>query len=93
MEVLQAEQAARKTGHTNEVMVSMFTGRIRNTRLKQSTKGLTTRLANLKSQLETLSERNLTMQEAIDKKMEAYQQKVSKTLPAQKPTVTCTTCM
>jgi hypothetical protein len=39
-------------------------------------KGLATSLANLKSQHESLSERNLTMQEAIDKKMEAYQQKV-----------------
>ena len=39
-------------------------------------KGLTTHLANLKSQLEILSERNLTMQEVIDKQMEAYQRKV-----------------
>ena len=43
-------------------------------------KGLSTSLANLKSQLESLSERNLTMQEAIDKKMEAYQQKVGITM-------------
>ena len=39
-------------------------------------KGLSTSLADLKSQFESLSDRNLTMQEAIDKKMEAYQQKV-----------------
>ena len=37
---------------------------------------LTTQLANLKSKLEILTERNLTMQEAVDKKMALYQQKV-----------------
>lgn len=79
MEDLQALQSARKTSHTNKMMVSIYLLLILiQWPIKKSDdlQKLTTQLAYFKSKLEELTEKNLTAQEEIDKKMELYQQKV-----------------